>query len=256
MGPPRARHPQLKYFLVSWKMYPTVDEARALFEAVQDGLRERAQAGARLPRVILCPPFVSLVPLAGLVDPDLIRLGAQNCHWEDEGPYTGEISARMLRGFAEYVMIGHSERRAMGETDEQIAGKVAAACEHGLVPILLVGEDDRGGDGLKVTEQRLRQGLSGIDVARDPFILVYEPTWAIGASQRAPADHVGRSVTHLKQILRDLGTADPEIIYGGSVNDDNLGELIDLGVLDGVGATSAALNPEGFLKIVDRVSRA
>ena len=254
MGPPRAGHPQLNYFLVSWKMYPTVDEARSLFEAVQAGLRERAEAGAGLPRVILCPPFVSLVPLAEVADPDVIRLGAQNCHWESEGPYTGEISARMLRGVAEYVMLGHSERRAMGETDEQIAGKVAAACEHGLVPILLVGEDDRGKDGIRVTEQRLRQGLSRIDLGRDRVIVVYEPTWAIGVKQRAPADHVGRSVTHLKDVLGELGADDPEIIYGGSVNEDNLGELMDLGVLDGVGATSAALKAEGFLQIVDRLS--
>ncbi|MDQ3979480.1 MAG: triose-phosphate isomerase [Actinomycetota bacterium] len=254
MGPPRARHPHLKYFLVSWKMYPTVDEARSLLDAVQDGLRERAQAGARLPRVILCPPFVSIVPLAPVADPELLRLGAQNCHWEVEGPYTGEISARMLRGFAEYVMIGHSERRAMGETDEQIAGKVAAATAQGLVPILLVGEDDRGGDGIRVTEQRLRQGLSRVDADRDHVIVVYEPTWAIGANERAPAEHVGRSVAHLKEVLRELGSADPEIIYGGSVNEDNLGELMELGVLDGVGATSAALRPEGFLQIVDRLA--
>lgn len=235
-------------------MYPTVDEAWALFEAVQAGLRQRADAGAALPRIILCPPFVSLVPLAQLADPELVRMGAQNCHWESEGPFTGEISARMLQGFAEYVMVGHSERRAMGETDEQIAGKVAAACSHGLVPILLVGEDDRGAEGIKVTEQRLRDGLSRVDVASQAVVIVYEPTWAIGVQQRAPTEHVRQSVAHLKRVLRELGSHNPEIIYGGSVNDDNIGELLELDVLDGVGATSAALKPEGFLTIVDRLA--
>jgi triosephosphate isomerase len=184
----------LKYFLASWKMYPTVDEARALFEAVQAGLKDRAESGRALPQVIVCPPFVSLVALRALADDRLVRLGAQDCHWEQEGPYTGEISPRMLVGLAEYVMLGHSERRAAGETDEQIARKVAAAVDAGLVPMLFVGEDDRGEDAIHLTERRLRQGLSRIDVARHAVVVVYEPTWAIGAQEAAPPDHVSRAV--------------------------------------------------------------
>lgn len=246
----------MKYVLSSWKMYPTVDRAQASFEAIQAGLQERARPGAVLPRVILCPPFLSLVPFAALVDHRLLALGAQNCHWEAEGPYTGEISPRMLQGLVDYVLVGHSERRAAGETDEQVAWKVAAVARHGLTPILLVGEDDPGEDAIVRSEERLRQGLSGVDVSEQPVLVVYEPTWAIGTDETASASHVGRSVAHLKAVLADLGAREPQILYGGSVNDDNVDALARLDVLDGVGAGRASLDADQFLRLIDQVARA
>lgn len=246
----------MKYVLSSWKMYPTVDQAQASFEAIQAGLQERAQSGAVLPRVILCPPFLSLVPFAALVDHRLLALGAQNCHWEAEGPYTGEVSPRMLQGLVDYVLVGHSERRAAGETDEQVAWKVAAVARHGLTPILLVGEDDPGEDAIVHSEERLRQGLSGVDVSEQPVLVVYEPTWAIGTDETASTSHVRRSVTHLKAVLADMGAREPQILYGGSVNDDNVDALARLDVLDGVGAGRASLDADQFLRLIDQVARA
>lgn len=246
----------MKYVLSSWKMYPTVDEAQAAFEAIQRGLQQRSERGTLLPRVILCPPFLSLVPFAALVDHRVLALGAQNCHWEAEGPYTGEISPRMLQGLVDYVLVGHSERRAAGETDEQVARKVAAAAEHGLTPILLVGEDDPGEDAIVRSEQRLRDGLSGIDVSTRPFLVVYEPTWAIGTDETASASHVRRSVEHLKGVLADMGSSDPQVLYGGSVNDDNVDVLARLDVLDGVGAGRASVDAAQFLRLIDEVAAA
>jgi triosephosphate isomerase len=246
----------MKYVLSSWKMYPTVDQAQAAFEAIQAGLQERAQGGAALPRVILCPPFLSLVPLAALVDHRVLSLGAQTCHWEAEGPYTGEISPRMLQGLVDYVLVGHSERRAAGETDEQVAWKVAAVAQHGLTPILLVGEDDPGEDAILRSEHRLRQGLAAVEVSRQPVLVVYEPTWAIGTDDTASTSHVGRSVEHLKAVLADMGAKEPEILYGGSVNDDNVDALTRLEVLDGVGAGRASLDPAQFLRLIDQVAQA
>jgi triosephosphate isomerase len=246
----------MKYVLSSWKMYPTVDQAQASFEAIQAGLQERARRGTVLPRVILCPPFLSLVPFAALVDHRLLALGAQNCHWEAEGPYTGEISPRMLQGLVDYVLVGHSERRAAGETDEQVAWKVAAVAQHGLTPILLVGEDDPGEDAILRSEQRLRQGLSGVEVSSQPVLVVYEPTWAIGAEESASPSHVRRSVTHLKAVLADMGATEPKVLYGGSVNDDNVDALARLDVLDGVGAGRASLDAAQFLRLIDQVARA
>lgn len=246
----------MKYVLSSWKMYPTVDQAQASFEAIQAGLHERAQRGTVLPRVILCPPFLSLVGFAAGVDRRLLALGAQNCHWEAEGAYTGEISARMLQGLVDYVLVGHSERRAAGETDEQVARKVAAVTQHGLTPILLVGEDDAGEDAIVRSEQQLRQGLSGIEVGSHPVLVVYEPTWAIGTEETASTAHVTRSVTHLKGVLADMGAAEPTILYGGSVNDDNVDALARLDVLDGVGAGRASLDAGQFLRLIDQVARA
>jgi triosephosphate isomerase len=246
----------MKYVLSSWKMYPTVDQAQASFEAIQLGLQERAERGSVLPRVILCPPFLSLVPFAGLVDRRVLALGAQNCHWEAEGPHTGEISPRMLQGLVDYVLVGHNERRAAGETDEQVARKVVAIADHGLTPILLVGEDDPGEDAILRSEQQLRQGLSGVEVGTQPVLVVYEPTWAIGTEQTASASHVERSVTHLKAVLSDLGSTEPTILYGGSVNDDNVDALAGLDVLDGVGAGRASLDAGQFLRLIDQVVRA
>ncbi|HEX8935901.1 MAG TPA: triose-phosphate isomerase family protein [Pseudonocardiaceae bacterium] len=244
----------MKYLLANWKMHTTVDQAVTLVQAIQEGLRERTSRGQQLPSVIVCPPFVSLVPLRAVADERLVRLGAQNCHWEKEGPYTGEISPVMLTGLAQYVMIGHSERRAACESDEQIARKVAAVAEVGLTPILFVGEDEPGAGARSQTEHRLKQGVSGIDPSQQSLLVVYEPAWAIGADRAADARYVREIVTGLKDLLRQLGTSDPEVIYGGTVKKENIEQFAELDVLDGVGATRASLTAQDFLAMIDRVT--
>lgn len=234
-------------------MYPTVDEAVVLLGAIQAGLRQVAGSEEQRPRVIVCAPFVSLVPLRAVADGPAVTLGAQNCHWEGDGPYTGEISPRMLQGLVDYVMVGHSERRAGGETDDQIARKVAAVADAGLVPILFVGEDSRDDDARGGSERRLRHGLSGIDPGERRVLVVYEPSWAIG-TEAAPAAHVGEIVDHLKGVLGELGAREPAVIYGGSVDDENIDDFARLDVLDGVGATRASLDATRFLRIVERAS--
>jgi triosephosphate isomerase len=243
----------MKYVLANWKMYPTVDEALALLSDIQAGLLDRARSGVTLPSVIICPPFVSLLPLRDVADQRVVRLGAQNCHWEPEGPYTGEVSPRMLRGLVDYAMVGHSERRSGGETEEQIARKVAAVVEAELVPILFVGEDTPDDDAIQQTEDRLRRGLSRVDVATRRVLVVYEPSWAIGAEEAAPTEHVNAVVDRIKAVLRQLGTTAPAVIYGGTVAEQNIDELAQLEVLDGVGATRASLEAPTFLSIVDRL---
>jgi triosephosphate isomerase (TIM) len=242
----------MKYLLANWKMHTTVDQAVALVQAIQQGLRERASRGQQLPSVIVCPPFVSLVPLRAVVDERLVRLGAQNCHWEKEGPHTGEISPMMLTGLAQYVLIGHSERRATCESDEQIARKVAAAAEAGLTPILFVGEDEPGAGARAQTEHRLRQGISHIDLGQQSLLVVYEPVWAIGADRAADTRYVQEIVTGLKDLLCRLGANDPEVIYGGTVKKENIEQFAKLEMLDGVGATRASLNAQSFLAMIDR----
>ena len=159
----------------------------------------------------------------------------------------------MLQGIVDYVLVGHSARRAMGETDEQIARKVAAVAAAGLVPILFVGEDRREDDAMRQTAARLRQGLSRIDPAAQPVLIVYEPVWAVGADDAADDEHVRRVVEHLKSGLHALGVADPTILYGGTVSPATIDRFLRLEVLDGVGATRASLDPAGFLAMVDRV---
>ena len=244
----------MRYLLANWKMHTTVGQAVALLARIQEGLRGRAGPGNALPLPIVCPPFVSLVPMRALADPELVRLGAQNCHWEPEGPYTGEVSTPMLADLVDYVLVGHSERRAAGDTDEQIAGKVAAAARAGLTPVLFVGEDERGEDAARRSGERLAQGLSRVDVARQPVLVVYEPAWAIGADQPAEPGYVSDVVEDLKGQLRRLGHPDPHVVYGGTVSEETIEEFADLPVLDGVGATRASLDPDKFLAMVDRLT--
>ena len=241
----------MKYLLANWKMHTTVEQAVALVQAIQQGLRERVSRGQQLPRVIVCPPFVSLVALRAVVDERLVCLGAQNCHWEKEGPHTGEISPMMLTGLAQYVLVGHSERRAAGESDEQIAKKVAAAAEVGLTPILFVGEDEPGAGARLQTEHRLTRGISRIDIGRQAVLVVYEPAWAIGADRAADAEYVGEMGACLKDLLRRLGARDPQVLYGGTVKKDNIEQFAGL---DGVGATRASLDAQEFLAMIDRMS--
>jgi triosephosphate isomerase len=244
----------VKHFLANWKMYTTVSEAVALTQAIQDGLRHRSARGQRLPVPILCPPFVALVPVRAAIDSDVVRLGAQNCHWERKGPHTGEISPTMLEGIVDYVMLGHSELRMSGETDEQIAKKVASVADVGLVPILFVGEDEPDADAGEQSQEQLRRGLSGIDLRSQAVLVVYEPRWAIGAEEPAGADHVRGAVAELKAELRRMGAGDPQVIYGGTVNEANIDEFSQVDVLDGVGASRASLDPDRLLAMIDRIA--
>ncbi len=237
-------------------MYLGPGEAIGLFARVQERLRQEADAAFALPTVIVCPPAISLMAMSEIADRRLLRLGAQNCHWEPSGPYTGELSAAMLKGLVDYVLVGHSERRRAGETDEQIARKVAAVAANEMTPILFVGEDEPTAAAAEQAEERLEHGLAHVDVARRPVLVVYEPTWAIGADEPAAAEHVRSVVARLKGRLRDRGAQRPQIIYGGTVTADNIGRFTAVDELDGVGATRGTLDEDGFLAIVQQVARA
>lgn len=244
----------MAYVVANWKMYLRTAEAIDLFARVQQRLRQEAAAGIELPTVIVCPPAISLMAMRDMADRSLLALGAQNCHWESRGAYTGEISAAMLAGLVDYVLVGHSERRRAGETDEQIARKVAAVAANAMTPILFVGEDEPTSAAAERAQERLERGLSEVDLSRGPVLVVYEPTWAIGADAPAAADHVRTVVTRLKQWLTDNGAQRPTIIYGGTVTADNVAEFAAIDVLDGVGATRGTLDENGFLTIVRQVA--
>ena len=235
-------------------MYPTPAEAAALLSGVQDRLREDARAHA-LPSVIVCPPTIAIMTLRDAIDPHLVRLGAQNCHWEASGPHTGETSPAALAGLVDYVMVGHSERRRIGETDEHVARKVAAVVAHGMTPILFVGEDEPSDQGARDIEERLDRGVANVDLARDRVLVVYEPAWAIGADEPAAAEHVARVAARLKERLREHGAQRPAVIYGGTVNAANVDRFVAIEALDGVGATRGTLDEDGFVTIVRRVAR-
>lgn len=239
----------------NWKMNKDPQEAAALVEALLPELE--AVEGVE---VVLCPPFVDLALVSQLLEGSKLGLGAQNLHWENSGAFTGEVSAAMLKAYCGYVIIGHSERRAMfGETDEIVNKKVKAALAAGLKPIVCVGEtleENQAGSTADVVAGQVRAGLAGLEPeAAGSLIVAYEPVWAIGTGLAATpegANEVHRDV--VRPVLRELfgekaGDA-MRILYGGSMNEKNAAELLAQSDIDGGLIGGASLKPAAFAAIV------
>ena len=211
--------------------------------------------------IVVCPPFSDLRTLQTLIESDKIpiALGAQNCHWEDQGAFTGEVSPPMLKKLiVEYVIVGHSERRQLfGETDETVNKKVAAVLRHEMTPILCVGETleerESGRTETRVGEQT-RAALRGVkaDVVAG-CVLAYEPIWAIGTGRNATPDDANETIGAIRGVLRDLYGDTAEAIriqYGGSVKPGNIAELMEMPEIDGALVGGASLDPDDFARIV------
>jgi triosephosphate isomerase (TIM) len=239
----------------NWKMNKTVDEAIELARELVAGL----VAYASVERV-LCPPFVALDCVRPVLAGTGLALGAQNMHWEKSGAYTGEISAPMLVGLCQYVILGHSERRQyFGETDESVNKKVKAALAHGLTPIICVGENlaenERGATAEIVTGQTRAAyaGLTADDAAKT--VIAYEPVWAIGTGKAATAAGANAVIgLNIRGVLADLyssALADTvRVQYGGSVNGANAAEYFSQPDIDGALVGGASLKPAEFAAIV------
>ena len=245
----------------NWKMNKTGEEARLL---VADLLSE-LQAATHVEKA-LCPPFPYLVQLSNMLAGSGIGLGAQNMHWEASGAFTGEVAPRMVAEFCQYVILGHSERRAyFGETDEMVNKKVKAALAVGLTPIVCVGEtlsENESGQTAQVVERQTRAGLQGLTPSEaTQLVIAYEPVWAIGTgraatSQQAQAVHADV----VRKSLADLFGADAaqaiRIQYGGSVNAKNAAELFGMPDIDGALVGGASLKPADFIAIVKAANAA
>lgn len=239
----------------NWKMNKTGEEARLL---VADLLTE-LQPFTGVERAI-CPPFPYLVSLANMLAGSGIGLGAQNMHWEASGAYTGEVAPRMVAEFCQYVILGHSERRAyFAETDEMVNKKVKAALAVGLTPIMCVGEtlsENEAGLTAAVVTRQTRLGLEGITPADAATVVIaYEPVWAIGTGKAATAEQAQAvHATIVRKTLADLfgsGIAQSiRIQYGGSVNAKNAAELFSMPDIDGALVGGASLKAPDFGAIV------
>lgn len=210
--------------------------------------------------VVLAPPFTALHVVAQSPASRSFALAAQNLHWEDQGAFTGEVSAPMLKDLGcRYVILGHSERRQMfGDRDEGINRKVRAALRHGLDPILCVGErlvDRESGRTQTVITDQLRRGLDGLskeDLGR--VTIAYEPVWAIGTGHPASRAHAEGANTMLRTTLASgWGTEAGEqvrMLYGGSVTPENAGEFLSSPQIDGALVGGACLDPHSFATIL------
>jgi len=196
-------------------------------------------------KVIICPPFTTIALVAEAKDAWDIRAGAQNLHWAESGAHTGEISATMLSELGvEYVLVGHSERRAAGEDNEIVNKKIKAAIAAGITPIFCIGEplNVREEDATeKLLKWQIETGLRGVDVSK--IIAAYEPVWAIGTGRVATLDQIREAHAFIKTLV------DVPLLYGGSVTDGNASEIMDIPNVDGVLVGGAALCPKKFAKI-------
>jgi triosephosphate isomerase len=241
----------------NWKMHGGIALARELASGVRDGLKR-----PRGVEVALCPPFTSLPAVAEVLKGSPIGWGAQNCHWEDKGAFTGEIAPDMLVELGcRLVILGHSERRSLfRETDEEINRKVTAALRHGLQPLLCVGEtaeERRQGLTFTVVEGQLRAGWAGLaadQIARS--ILAYEPVWAIGTGVNATPAQAAEVHGYLRGIVSELASKETaqslRILYGGSVKADNAAALIQEPDIDGALVGGASLQAQSFITIAKK----
>jgi triosephosphate isomerase len=203
-------------------------------------LREQDLTGVD---VVVCPPYVSLAVSVQLLAGTEVAVAAQNVHWEQEGPYTGEISAGMLLELGVYgAIVGHSERRQyFGDTDEITAQRARAALSAGLFVIACVGETEEEREG-GVTEDVLRRQVSLFE-PDDNLVIAYEPVWAIGTGKTATPDMAQEAHAFIKSVL------DVPVIYGGSVKPDNAEELLGRPDVDGALVGGASLELESFMAI-------
>ena len=244
----------------NWKMNKTVEEARALVAEMLPGLQE-----VKSVEQVLCPPFMSLMPVSAMLVGTEIGLGAQNLHWEEKGAFTGEVSPGMVKEFCKYVIIGHSERRTyFGETDETVNKRTLAALARGLVAIVCIGEtlaENEAGQTAAVIERQIREGLKNIPAEQlTRLVIAYEPVWAIGTGRAATGPDANRVVAAMiRPALRELygkAVADAtRVLYGGSVTGANAAEFFSQPEIDGALVGGASLKPAEFVEIVRAAAR-
>ena len=241
----------------NWKMYKTVADTVKYVKELRGIVKDVADV-----EIVIAPPFTAVHAAAEAARNSNVIVAAQDLHWEREGAFTGEVSAQMVReAGAEYVIIGHSERRTLfGETDTAVNQKTVAAFAAGLTPIVCIGEtlDQRDRhETLDVLDRQIKQGLDGLTGAQPELLVIaYEPVWAIGTGRTATPEQAGEAHTHIRGRLRQwFGTGAAEkchIIYGGSVKPENARDLVGQPDVDGALVGGASLDIRAFFEIVSK----
>lgn len=239
----------------NWKMFKTMAEAEKFADAFK-----KLYVSSDI-RVAVCAPFTQLQVLKKKFEGTDIKLGGQNMHFADEGAFTGEISAEMLKEIGvDYCIIGHSERRQyFAETDETVNKKLHKAFEAGIIPIMCVGESLEERDEHRefdVVGNQLKCGLENITGQQaGQMVIAYEPVWAIGTGRTASPEQANEMCGHIRNVIEELydeDVADKVIIqYGGSVKPSNITEIMNMEEIDGALVGGASLVPEDFIEIVN-----
>lgn len=240
----------------NWKLFKTVAEAVEMISKLKPLV-----AANNMVDIVVAPVFTSLSKVGETVSGSNIKLSAQNCYWEEEGAFTGEVSPKLIKDVGcDYVIIGHSERRQyFGETDESVRKKTGAAVTAGLNAIVCVGEtleERESGITFKVIEKQVAGALAGFSPAEFKNIIVaYEPVWAIGTGKTASTEQAQEVHAFIRSLLVGISGAETagavRILYGGSVKPDNVKSLMAQDDIDGALVGGASLNAESFASIVN-----
>jgi triosephosphate isomerase len=235
----------------NWKMNTNVDSAVELAQ----GIFELSNDITGVDKIV-CPPFISISSVAAALDGTTIQVGAQNVSASPDGAFTGEISTSMLNGMVDYAIVGHSERRALhGETSGQVAEKAIAAAASGIAPILCVGEDlsvRQSGEAARFVSAQLEESLDGFNDWAS-LIIAYEPVWAIGTGEAATSEQAQEMTALCREVVRKLSPDTAEsvrVLYGGSVNSDNVSDFLTQPDVDGALVGGASLKADEFSKLI------
>lgn len=240
----------------NWKMNKTKEEALLFLQAIKNKVPVSDQVEA-----IICSPDLFLDALVDESKGSQLKIGAQNMHFEVSGAFTGETSPHALKDLGvTYVIIGHSERREMfGETDEGVNKKAIAAFKHGLFPIICVGEtlkEHEDGRTSEIVTSQVKAALENLAEEQvKNTIIAYEPIWAIGTGKTASSEDANETCGVIRQVVEEnVSTSAAESIhiqYGGSVNKNNISELLSQPHIDGALVGGASLDPESFMELVE-----
>lgn len=242
----------------NWKMNGSLHEARTLAKEISETLGNTKEV-----KIVVCPPYPYLLAVKNEIEKSLIRLGAQNCHWEEKGALTGEVSITMVSEICEYVIVGHSERRQFfSETDEIVNQKIASAIKFGLSPILCVGENlsqRENGEASTVVSRQIQASLEGIQ-SPDGLTIAYEPIWAIGTGVPATPEIVsevmgGSIINTLNRLYGEQRAEQIPLLYGGSVTGENVEAFVALDCVNGALVGGASLRSNEFSDIALITSR-
>ena len=245
-----------KLIVGNWKMFFTVGESSLFLHKLQETVPSYRDV-----ETVLCPNMLTVQSLSLQVDRRKFKLGAQNFYYQDEGAFTGEVSAHMLRSLVSYALVGHSNRRHIfGEENKLIGLKVQAALRNGIRPILCVGEtkhERTDGETQQVLHDQVVAGLANVTSEEiDQVVIAYEPVWAIGTGDFAKVDDASQAAKlirkHVDALFGRKAAAKIQILYGGSVDADNAGAYLAAEDIDGLLIGGASLKAQAFASIVKR----
>ena len=248
-----------KLIIGNWKMNLNMQEASLYLHKLMEVLKPRRDV-----EIVVSPTTLTLQSLSLQINRRIAKLAAQNCYWRDHGAYTGEVPAAHLRGIADYVLIGHSERRYIFiESDKDIRLKVQAAIRNHLQPILCIGEtaQERAlGETRDVLADQLTSGLANVTAEElDRVVIAYEPIWAIGTGDNAKPVDVKKATQMIRQHVAHLygkkAAEEVRILYGGSITVDSAADYLAISGLDGLLVGAASLDIHQFTEIIEKAHK-